>query len=163
MRLYHIEDHYIAYLRGVDHKVPANKDGARPYVGVLFSVGDVSYYAPLTSPKPKHLKMRNDLDFLKIAGGQYGAINLNNMIPVLPQLLTPIAIDEEPDVQYRALLQRQAIALSGMEVRIQETARRLYGMVTGDTSQLSKHQLAVKMRCCDFRLLESVLKQYQQK
>lgn len=160
MKLYHIEERYIAYLRSIDSKVPANKAGARPYVGVLFTVGGVPYYAPLTSPKPKHLKMSNDLDFLKIAGGQYGAINLNNMIPVPPESLIPIAIDAEPDVQYRALLQRQAITLNGMEARIKETARRLYVIVTGDAASLTKHQLAVKMRCCDFRLLESALKQY---
>lgn len=160
MRLYHVEEDYIDYLRGIDSRVPANKGGARPYVGILFTICGVPYYAPLTSPKPKHLKMSNDLDFIKIAGGQYGAINLNNMIPVPSEALIPITIDEEPDAHYRALLQRQAIALNGIDAKIMETARKLYAMVTNNKVALNKHQSAVKERCCDFLLLESALKQY---
>lgn len=50
--------------------------------GILFTVNGFHYYAPLTSPKPKHLQMKNQIDFLKINQGQWGAINFNNMIPV---------------------------------------------------------------------------------
>ena len=52
----------------------------------------LKYYAPFTSPKPKHLKMKNGKDFRKIKQGEYGAINFNNMIPVPDSTLILIDI-----------------------------------------------------------------------
>ena len=40
----------------------------------------MNYFTPLSSYKPKHDKMKNCLDFLKI--GNYAVININNMFPV---------------------------------------------------------------------------------
>ena len=54
----------------------------RPFVGVLFEIDGFEYFAPLSSPKPKHKNMKNTIDFFKIKGGELGAINFNNMIPV---------------------------------------------------------------------------------
>lgn len=42
------------------------------------------YFAPLSSPKPKHLKLKSKLDFLKIDNGKLGAIN--NMLPVTKKI-----------------------------------------------------------------------------
>ena len=79
-----IDKEYCNYLRTFDKRVSYNygtKEN-RPYVGVLFMVNGLEYFAPLSSPKPKHLKMKNGLDFLKLDDGKLGAINFNNMIPV---------------------------------------------------------------------------------
>ena len=45
----------------------------------LFKIEDCEYFAPLSSPKPKHKKMKNTIDFLKIKNGELGAVNFNNM------------------------------------------------------------------------------------
>lgn len=37
----------------------------------------MKYFAPLSSYKPKHEKMKNGLDFIKV--GNYAVININNM------------------------------------------------------------------------------------
>ena len=87
MKFYHIKDTYIDFLRKYDEKVPENKNESRPYVGIVLTIGDIEYYAPFSSPKPKHKKMRNTKDFRKIGGGLYGAINFNNMIPVVKSAL----------------------------------------------------------------------------
>ena len=65
---------YCDYLRKFDYRVSYNKDKKelRPFVGVLFRIGDMEYFAPLTSPKPKHLKMRNTIDFFRIDNGKLG-------------------------------------------------------------------------------------------
>ena len=75
---------YCNYLRKFYNKVPYNynEKELRPCVGVLFEVNDCKYFAPLSSPKPKHLKLKSKLDFLKIDNGKLGAINFNNMLPV---------------------------------------------------------------------------------
>ena len=72
---------YCDYLRKSDPCVPYTMDQkeARPFIGIVLTLNDYDYYAPLTSPKPKHLHMKNQVDFLKINGGVWGAINFNNM------------------------------------------------------------------------------------
>ena len=40
------------------------------------------YFVPVSSPKDKHLKMKNLVDFMKLDKGALGAINFNDMIPV---------------------------------------------------------------------------------
>ena len=104
MRLYHVSDTYIQYLKQFDERVPDNKNQKRPYVGIVVEVGGVTYYAPLSSPKPKHLKMKNGKDFRKINKGVYGAINFNNMIPVPVEELLLIDFNAIQDKQYRRLL-----------------------------------------------------------
>lgn len=107
MKFYNVKDDYIRFLRGYDSKVAANKMESRPYVGIVLEVNGIKYYAPFTSPKPKHQKMKNGKDFRKIHDGKYGAINFNNMIPVPDEALILINIENEPDAQYRRLLQNQ--------------------------------------------------------
>lgn len=79
--LVRLDSKYCDYLRQFDKKVPYNYDKKelRPFIGVLFEVNDCKYFAPLSSPKPKHKKMKATLDFLKIATGDLGAINFNNI------------------------------------------------------------------------------------
>ena len=55
----------------------------RPFIGILMTHDDIEYVIPLTSPKDKHKNMKNTMDFHKINGGKWGAINFNNMFPVL--------------------------------------------------------------------------------
>ncbi len=100
---------YCDFLRQFDKCVPYNfdKKDTRPFVGVLIKINDSLYYAPLTSPKPKHLKMKNQLDFIKIKGGELGTINLNNMIPIPQSELKKILFSSYSDDKYKSLLQNQ--------------------------------------------------------
>lgn len=59
MKFYNIKDSYIEYLRGYDDKVSENKSEKRPYVGIVLQVGMMNYFAPFSSPKPKHINMKN--------------------------------------------------------------------------------------------------------
>ena len=97
MRFYNIKDDYITFLRQYDMKITENKQEARPYVGVVLEINGIHYYAPFTSPKPKHQKMKNGKDFRKINQGIYGAINFNNMIPIVAEALIEIDINNMED------------------------------------------------------------------
>ena len=97
MKFYNIKDEYINYLKKYESKVADNKKGKRPYVGVVLEIDGIKYYTPFTSPKEKHRKMKNTKDFRKINQGIYGAINFNNMIPVVESALVLIDIDELED------------------------------------------------------------------
>lgn len=54
----------------------------RSFIGIVFEINNCEYFASLSSPKEKHLKMHNTLDFVKIDNGKFGAINFNNMMPI---------------------------------------------------------------------------------
>lgn len=74
-----IDSDYCDYLRKFDKRVCFNagvKD-LRPFIGVLFIVKGHEYYAPLSSPKPKHKHLKNTLDLVKIDNGRLGLVNLH--------------------------------------------------------------------------------------
>ena len=82
LRIYGVKDSYIKYLSQYQGHLFLNEGGAsgRKYIGVIFEINKFSYFAPLSSFKPKHKKMKEGVDFVKIK--DYAVINLNNMIPV---------------------------------------------------------------------------------
>ena len=75
---------YCDYLRQFDSKVSYNAGNKelRPFIRILFAVEGCEYFVPLSSPKVKHINMKNNLDVVKIDGGRYRIVNFNNMIPV---------------------------------------------------------------------------------
>ena len=154
MKFYHIKDDYIVFLRQFDSKVSENKNQTRPYVGIVLEIDTIKYYAPFSSPKPKHRKMKNSKDFRKIHKGIYGAINFNNMIPVLDDALIEIDISNIPDVQYRRLLQNQYNSIKADEEGIMKTAANLRELIFDDENNLTEHDIIVKQRCCNLQLLE---------
>lgn len=158
MNFYCVKDRYIEYLRLYDSRVPYNKNETRPYVGIVLEIAGIKYYAPFTSPKQKHEKMKNGADFRKIAGGKLGAINFNNMIPVCDSELIEIRIVDIEDDSYRRLLQKQYEAIRNDWDNIVHTAQELREMTMLENEQLSEREVSVKCRCCDFKKLELVCK-----
>lgn len=161
MRFCHIKEDYITFLRNYDTKVAENKNESRPYVGVVLQIGTICYYAPFTSPKAKHQKMKNGKDFRKIGQGKYGAINFNNMIPVPNSAILFMEIENETNPQYKRLLQNQYNAVKADWNNIQRTAEKLRELVVTDDSKLSSYDRSVKSRCCNLALLESVYRNYE--
>lgn len=88
LNLYLIDIKYIRDLaRAEDHVMsvsPQISKERRPFIGVIVICGDKEYCVPLSSPKPKHATMKNDLDFTKIYDGSklLGVLNFNNRIPL---------------------------------------------------------------------------------
>ena len=86
MYLYTIDTDYIEFLAKYQEHIWNNEENQRlrPYVGIVLDIGNFKYYSPLSSPKPKHLHMRDRLDFIRLEykGILKGVINLNNIIPV---------------------------------------------------------------------------------
>ena len=132
LKLVIIDKDYCDYLRKYDNKVPYNfaKKQNRPFVGVLFNIGKIKYFAPLSSPKPKHLKMHNNIDFLKIDKGNLGAINFNNMIPVLNNNITLLNLESKylSEEEYKLLLKKQIRWLNRHNYQVFNKSKHLYNM-----------------------------------
>lgn len=50
-----IDEKYIEYLSRYENKVAQKKN--RIWIGVLLEINNIKYFAPLSSPKEKHMKM----------------------------------------------------------------------------------------------------------
>ena len=107
--------------------------------------------------------MKNSKDFRKINNGLYGAINLNNMIPVVDDALIEIDIANIKDVQYRRLLQNQYVFIKKDKLAIEKTAKNLHLLLFLNEIELSDYEKTIKERCCNLPLLESVYKQWNVK
>lgn len=160
VKFYYVVNRYIEYLRKVDNLVSFNKEGSRPYIGIVLEIDGIRYYAPLTSPKPKHKKLKNGKDFRKINHGIYGAINFNNMIPIPDTELRSIDFMQIADIKYRRLLQNQYKFIVQDWNNILKTAQSLRKLVMSSEDDLTPYDKEVKKRCCNLALLEEKCKEY---
>ena len=156
---YRADADYCDFLRESDSCVPytMNEKRTRPFVGIVLSLNGFNYYAPLTSPKPKHLTMKNQIDFLKINGGVWGAINLNNMIPIHTNSLHLVDMkilptDDKASIDYKNLLSNQLSWCNTTEniEYITRKAQKLYDAITSKTARLQLVE-----RCCNFPVDEA--------
>ena len=162
LRFYRADEGYCDFLRQADACVPYIHDdkSTRPFVGVLLTVNGLDYFAPLSSPKPKHKTMKNQVDFLKINSGEWGAINFNNMIPIHPNCLTVVDMriletDDKAERDYKNLLTNQLSWCNSNRAGILARAEKLYRMIVE-----KKAWPELARRCCDFIIDEEQYREY---
>lgn len=162
LKIVKVDSTYCDYLRKFDNKVVYNKNKKelRPFIGILFRIDDLEYFAPLTSPKPKHKKMKNKLDFLKIKNGELGAVNFNNMIPVDSSNYSLIDLNNKnvdiEKLKYQKLLKEQLDWLNSNYNQLKNKSSKLYNLYN-----LGKLPKSIKTRCCNFKLLEEKCMEYK--
>lgn len=162
--LVRLDVNYCNYLRKFDNKVPYNYDKKvlRPFIGVLFEVNGFKYFAPLSSPKPKHKCMKSTLDFLKIANGELGAINFNNMLPVTDNNIIKLDLEKDcltkTEEKYTKLLKEQLYWLNRNQDKLYNKSTKLYDKYISGTLNSS-----IAERCCNFKLLEEKCLEYNKK
>ena len=165
--LFEIDSDYCNYLRKFDNKVMLNKDNQnsnkRPYIGIVLEINNNKYFAPLTSPKDKHKKQmkKHSIDMILINNGTYGAINLNNMIPVPESHLEKIDInilptDSKEEKEYKNLLIDQQSWCDSNSEKIIRKANNLYKLINSNYTDEK-----LKNRCCNFKQDELYMKEYQ--
>lgn len=130
----------------------AEKDN-RKYIGVVFEIKGMKYFAPLSSFKDKHKKMKESIDFIKIK--DYAVINLNNMIPVPDSQIVDIDINKEKEPSYRYLLQAESREISRQKNRIIKNAEIVYSH-----KKYNDNSTALAKRTNNFELLEKLCKEY---
>ena len=162
--LVRLNPNYCDYLRKFDSKVPYNYGDKklRPFVGVLFMIDELMYFAPLSSPKPKHIKLKAKLDLLKIRNGEMGVINFNNMLPVTNKNVTKIDLKKilysNAGKKYYKLLDEQYFWLNRNRDMIYGRAEKLYEKYISGTLEKK-----IVQRCCNFKLLEEKCIEYNKK
>lgn len=171
MNWYVVDKKYIDYLMEADKRVGYVEYGEKLklHIGILLKVNNFNYYVPISSAKPKHRKMSNNLDFHKLidenTGNLYAVININNMIPV-PDFCTKqlkynkiqdfrAFQNEKEKTDYIYLLQKEKLIIDKLSEILENKAKKLYDKCR----RMPNSTLAA--RCCNFLLLEEKCKNYQ--
>lgn len=154
MKLYIIDDEYIDYLSQYDNLIALNKSKARPYVGIVLNINNISYFAPLYSPKKQHNTYKENPSFIKIKNGELGIIRFSTMIPVPENCIHLLNINAQ-EQKYRKLLNKQVLFINENEEKIQHKALVTYNSVVKRTNNFLMNI------SCDFRILEAHYKNYK--
>lgn len=157
---YEIEEEYIDYLSQFSghlfHNAKVSQIYSRKYVGILFTINEIKYFAPLSSFKPKHRRLNETVDFIKI--GDMAVKNLNNMFPVPESAYSLKNPNTEKNQQYRTLLNNEIRIIKQKTEQIISNAKTVYNhKITND----GKSKLI--QRCNDFKLLEEKDKEWTSK
>lgn len=158
-----IDSDYCDFLRKYDSKVPYNAGvkELRPFIGILFKIENYEYFAPLSSPKAKHSRLLNTIDIIKIANGELGVINFNNMIPVYKDNYQLIDLNKKTsnksELMRIILLRNQLRWLNANRVDIYSKSSFLYEKYINGLLPEN-----VTNRCCNFKLLEEKCEEYNQ-
>ena len=164
LKIVRVSSDYCDYLRKFDNKVAYNKyeKELRPFIGILFKIDECEYFAPLSSPKEKHKKMKNTVDFFKIKNGELGAVNFNNMIPVNKNNYSLVELNKETltisEFKYQKLLREQLEWLNANYYQVKNKSFKLYNLYNN-----GKLPQNIMKRCCNFKLLEEKCQQYKLK
>lgn len=154
---YEIDPQYIDYLSQFSehlfHNAKKQQKYSRKYIGILFEINGMKYFAPLSSYKEKHSKLSESLDLIKI--GNMAVLNLNNIFPVPEGVYKLKDPATEQNQQYRVLLNNEYRIIKQKADLIIKNAELIYRYKITNTGKLKLRQ-----RCNDFQLLEKKCKEW---
>ena len=158
--LYYVDRNYLKQLHKTDYKVSV-KYNNRPFVGIITSIDDKKYVIPLTSQTTQERfaegkKKRSPLITTYItetSGKEIANLLYNNMIPVTDEVITKVNIDTTSDTY--ELNEIRFIRKNWNTIT--SKAAKVYALRYDNTS---KHYQFLIKTCCDFKNLETIMKDY---
>ena len=157
IKIYEVDSRYVDYLvpyaPHLFHNKKAGQQNERKYIGVVLHINGLDYFAPLSSFKDKHYRMKETIDFIKIKN--YAVVNLNNMFPITKEHCSYVDISLEQNLKYRALLLAEYRVIKSIQDKLRKNAAIIYKLKTsGINSSMTK-------RCNDFVRLEELCLSYK--
>ncbi|MDE5547632.1 MAG: type III toxin-antitoxin system ToxN/AbiQ family toxin [Clostridia bacterium] len=144
-KLYSVSDEYIDYLRKTEPNVYGNKVGmrrhTRKYLGVAITIGDFSYFIPLSSAKDsdyvikdgRRIIRKSIVPIIRITAKNLrgelelkATIRISHMIPVPQSELELYDVKGETDTKYKDLVQSEIIFIRKNADDIRKKAELLY-------------------------------------
>ena len=164
-----IDKDYISFLKKYDSRIPNidyGNNGYKPFFSPLFEKDGLVYVTQISSTKPRHLKMKESIDFVKIFNktnkNLISVINLNYMFPVpkseiievkyknIDNFRTFSSLDEKN--KYINLLKYEMKVINNKNIQAQ--ALKVYNSVNTDSF--------LKNRSLSFLLLEEKAIEYSE-
>lgn len=153
LKIYSVSDEYISFLRN-DEKLKSVFDNktesrihTRKYLGIVFEYNTFKYFVPFSSPKKSDYIVAKDgtktirksiIPIIRMTTNDTitgtvelkGTLKLSNMIPVPESALTPYDISQEPDTNYRQIVQKEWDFIRVNTSLIFKNARVIYNQKT---------------------------------
>jgi protein AbiQ len=169
MKWYTVEENFLKYLRSHEKRVPQNdygEDRFKPFFGALFEVGDLVYISQVSHAKPRHAKIKENLDFIKLYDKKrlLAVVNLNYMFPVPKSKL--IEVEYKNIESFRTF--NSEIEKGKYIYLLKKERKELQSRSIGDKAlYLYSHKYdypndIVSLRCFDFKELEQKCLEYIQ-
>lgn len=160
-----IKQEYLDFMQHKDQRIPNQAYGIgkyKPfYILSTLDGSDVLYATQLTSPKSRHIAMKENIDFKKIyhpnSGKLLGATNLNYMFPVLPEHIEHLSFSDlkkilRTDDKVRTLAIEKKV-LDKMD--LSRSCKDVYRL------KYAKPESNLAKRCLDFKQLEADMVEYK--
>ena len=131
MNFYEIDNKYLDYLRQYEKHIhfTTGEKANRKFIGVILEIGEIKYYAPLTSK----VKKNHNTDFHIYYNNEITAnIRINNMIPVRDASLIKIfdykinANDNIDELKYKVLLKKEMKYINENIDRLNKLVEKIY-------------------------------------
>ena len=172
MKIYEIDKEYINYLHSFDNKVENSTAEhykfSRKYLGIVLTVENFKYFAPLSSTKSykdyfpdgkirpsvvpliRMTKLNKDGSLSLI-----GKIQLNNMIPIADDKLISIYdLNNEKDIKYKYMVFNQINFINKNKKLITKNANIIYN------NKIKNLDIGYVKNSVDFKLLEEKSLEY---
>ena len=143
-KIYSITDKYVEYLRQTVPNVYSNKQEnrthTRKYVGTVLEMHGYKYFVPMSSPKETDYQIAGNDKVIKKSiipiirmteknGAEKelkGTLRISHMVPVPESELLLYDLDNEPDEDYKALVNAEAIFIRKNSDKIRSNAEIMY-------------------------------------
>ncbi|MCY7009189.1 type III toxin-antitoxin system ToxN/AbiQ family toxin [Fusobacterium simiae] len=170
IQLFEVDDGYIQYLQQFDNKVlnhyGTNYVKSRKYLGILISINNCDYVAPLSSPNPKTdydngVIRKSIIPIIRIVklgkkAQLLGTIKLTSMIPVYDStVLSYYDVNNETDIKYKNLVLDELRFIYANKNKIFHNANKLY------QQKINNMSMGYIKNTVDFQLLEEKSKLYK--
>lgn len=154
---YEVSADYISFLMRYDSRVPrvdysATGRHEKFLCGIVLSVGGYNYFAPVSSFKTPQ---RTNMIINNEDGRAISSIRFSFMIPIPSGVFAVKRIQDEPNQEYRRLLNWELNYCRKNAKTIYRVAKHVYNSVVEN-----KDPLMVK-NCCNFGLLETACVEYE--
>lgn len=146
-----------------------HRSHTRKYVGVIFSIGEFNYYAPLSSPKTADYNedgsiKGNNLFTIRLIEGSgdnkklLGTIKLNYMIPVSMKYVEGYSIEKETDKKYKAVVLAELKSINKNQSLIVKKAILLYNFKKHESKNIDTKNKVQYSNVLPFTEIEEYIK-----
>lgn len=156
-----IDSEYINYLKKVDGRVPNTEYGEykfKPFFSPLFEKDGLVYVTQISSKKERHLKMKEQVDFIKIYDDKnnklLGVVNLNFMFPVPKDKIINVTYkDIDKFRKFRSEKEKKNYIYL-LKKEMKQIKKRQINLLSEKLYEIVKINPFISKRCLNFSLLE---------
>lgn len=162
-----IDIDYMNYLKEFDKRIPNIEYGEykfKPFFSPLFTKGNLTYVTQISSKKERHLKMKEQIDFIKIYDNEnknlLGVVNLNYMFPVPNDKIINVSYKDIDKYRKFKTEQEKNTYIYLLKIEMKKIRERKINLLAEKLYEIVKTNSFISKRCLNFYFLEEKANEY---